>query len=681
MHSSTACADSSLMRKEDAILVMNTNSLAYEITNTKTKKQEILEGLNDEQKKVVMNYKGRHAIISGPGSGKTKSMVARTAYMIEDGVPANQILMFTFTRKAANEMKERVLSYIGEKAMAVTVSTYHSFCMKLLRQYADLLDWDLHFTVYDQDDQDKVITQVMRDYQLDRTIKAVMVRNQISHWKEEMLNPKEAHEQAESYEQRLYADIYADYTRELKKNNAFDFDDLIFRSVQILERFPLVRKQVNDHYRYITSDESQDASPRDLRLIELLAVECDHDICCVMDDDQSIYAFRGVKINAVYKFIEKNNFKVDVLSRNYRSTKVIVNAACSLIENNKDRFKKNLFTENRAGARISVTEQETGVKEGRHVAAIINTMVRAGYHYNDIAVLYRMSYLSHDVEDALLKRHIPYEIVKGSAFYARIEVKDLMSYLKFYTNPMDTKALTRALNAPKRYIGEASIERILEFHKNACAAYLDCDTLDMKAIRGAVLAEFKKHACDLKGKAKNGLKQFAAVIESLEEIDGEVKIGEFVKRLYQLSRYETYIHETVGNDEERIANVEKLIDIADTYDTLQEFLDGVMDSGTKEESEAEEDRVHLLTMHASKGLEWPIVIIVDATEGIIPHKLAQSPEEVAEERRLFYVAMTRAKEFLFITHSKTRSLRGQLIEVPESKFLSEINPVYLQRAE
>ena len=308
-------------------------------------------------------------------------------------------------------------------------------------------------------------------------------------------------------------------------------------------------------------------------------------------------------------------------------------------------------------------------------------MVRAGYHYNDIAVLYRMSYLSHDVEDALLKRHIPYEIVKGSAFYARIEVKDLMSYLKFYTNPMDTKALTRALNAPKRYIGEASIERILEFHKNACAAYLDCDTLDMKAIRGAVLAEFKKHACDLKGKAKNGLKQFAAVIESLEEIDGEVKIGEFVTRLYQLSRYETYIHETVGYDEERIANVEKLIDIADTYDTLQEFLDGVMDSGTKEESEAEEDRVHLLTMHASKGLEWPIVIIVDATEGIIPHKLAQSPEEVAEERRLFYVAMTRAKEFLFITHSKTRSLRGQLIEVPESKFLSEINPVYLQRAE
>lgn len=657
------------------------NSLAYEVTNTKTKKQEILDGMNDDQKKVVMNYKGRHAVIAGPGSGKTRAMVARTAYMIEDGVPADQILMFTFTRKAANEMKDRVLSYIGEKAMAVTVSTYHSFCMKLLRQYADLLDWDLHFTIYDQNDQDKVITQVMRDYQLDRGVKAVMVRNQISHWKEEMLDPKQAHEQAKTFEQRLYADIYADYTRELKKNNAFDFDDLIYRSVQILERFPLVRKQVNDRYRYITSDESQDASPRDLRLIELLAVECDNDICCVMDDDQSIYGFRGVKINAVYQFIEKNHFQISVLSRNYRSTKVIVNAACSLISNNANRFEKNLYTENRAGARISVTEQDTSMKEGRHVAAIINTMVRAGYHYNDIAILYRMSYLSHDVEDALLKRHIPYEIVKGSAFYARTEIKDLASYLKFYVNPMDTEALTRALNAPKRSIGEVSVESIMEFHKNACAAYQDCATLDMRAIRRSILAEFRNHACNLKGKAKNGLKQFVAIIESLEELDGEVKTSEFVKRLYQLSRYEDYIHETMGDDEERIANVEKFIDIADTYDTLQGFLDGVMDSGTKEEQEAEKDHVHLLTMHASKGLEWPIVIIVDATDGIIPHKLAQTPEDVAEERRLFYVAMTRAKEFLFITHSKTRSIRGQLIEVPESKFLNEINPVYIQRAE
>lgn len=669
----------------------------------KSAKEEILEPLNDKQREVVVNYHGMNVVVAGPGSGKTRVVVSRAAYMVEDGIPANKMLLFTFSRKGADEMRSRIEAKLGERARGMTVSTYHSFCCRLLRKYADLLGtWNRDFTIYDTEDEENVLKEVMASYQQNSSelegVKPSALMSYISACKDEMYSPAMAMQHADNDFERAYASIYDLYAKKLREANAFDFDDLIYMMIRIFERHPEVQEEVNKKYVYITADEGQDSSTRDLILINYLVGE-NRELAWVMDDEQAIYSFRGANIAGVYDFIERNHMKQYRLEQNYRSTGKIVAAARSLVTHNKKRLDKNVFTENPAGDDILYYCCEDQQSEASKVYHTIKACLRAGYHYKDIAILYRMSYLSRPLEQVFLDEGIPYEILNGSPFYARKEVKDILSFLRFILNPNDAEAFKRIINIPKRGIGERSIQKILDKHESLSEKLnqkTDCQNRPIDAIIGteqddsfSLLTSCK--SVKLRGKAQKGLENFLAEIEQIKESwaagkgnsceqenNDKLTIGNLIHLVIDVTGYFKYLKDDDEDSaEDRISNVLELENIAYEYVSLNDFLSNMVIENT--DAEDNSDRVKMLTMHASKGMEFPVVIIVGANEGTSPHFRSVQEGLLEEERRLFYVAMTRAEQELVITRAKYVMRQGNPWFCKESRFISEIDKEYLRR--
>lgn len=627
-------------------------------------KEQILEKLNDQQKLPVLNYLKSMVVIASAGSGKTYCVTQRVAYMILDGVKPDNILMFTFTKKAAEEMKERIVRTVGERAENLTVCTYHAFCVKLLRKYCHLIGFSNPFSIYDPEQCLEIIMGILKRNELDYDPGFVL--SYISDCKLNMLSPDEAI--ASEVDNIEYAHIYKEFQQILKAQNAFNFDDLIYFTIRILENFEDVLYEVNNQYQYIITDEAQDSSTQDLRFIKLLSGKNMH-LCMVGDNDQSIYAFRGSDVNSWAQFIKDNDMTVYKLEQNYRSTQTIVNASNSVVANNTKLFDKVAYSEGEIGASVVSFELDTHKKEATRITQIVKSCIKQGYKEEDIAVLYRMSYLGRTVEDAFLANGVNYHIVNGLPFYNRAEVKDLLSYLQVFNNPKDFTAICRALQVPKRGFGEKAIEN-LTFH------FLN-RTDEVKDV-----ASMKKvlMSCEgLTAKQKIGMRNFIAIMEQIEINSAFMNPAMLIDYIAEAVNYSAYIRKTKDAEEfeARWQIVQELIAIAKQSNDLQDLLESM--AVGQEESEGKNGGVTLTTIHSSKGLEWPIVIVMGCNEMQIPSFMAIKSHMEEEERRLFYVAMTRAKSFLFLTRHNKSNSRGTWRNYDESRFVKEINDKYIKR--
>lgn len=627
-------------------------------------KEEILSQLNDQQKLPVVNYKENMVVISGAGSGKTHTIVQRVAYMMLDNVKAENILMFTFTKKAAEEMKERIVKTVGERAENLMVCTYHAFCVKLLRKYCHLIGFSNPFSIYDPEQCDEIIMGILKRNELDFDLG--FVKSYISDCRLNMLSPDDTIALEEEHIE--YAHIYREFQQILKAQNAFNFDDLIYYTIKILENFNSVLQEVNSQYQYILNDESQDSSAQDLRFIKLLCGPHSH-LCMVGDNDQSIYAFRGSDVNSWAQFIKDNNIIIYKLEQNYRSSQTIVNASNSVVANNTKLFDKVAYSEGEVGAPIVSFELDTHKKEATRVTQIVKSCIKQGYKEEDIAVLYRMSYLGRTVEDSFLANGVNYHIVNGLPFYGRVEVKDIISYLQVFNNPKDFTSICRALQVPKRGFGEKAIET-LTFH------FLhSVDSVKDIASMKQVLLSCK----GLSAKQKIGLANFCAVLEQIQEGSSFMTPAMLIELVVEAVNYKEFIKKTKDAEEfeARWQIVNELIAIAKQSVTLQDLLDAMVVG--QQESENKHGGVTLTTIHSSKGLEWPIVIIIGCSEMQIPSFMAIKSHMEEEERRLFYVGMTRAKSLLFLTRHNKSNSRGAWRNYEESRFLKEIDDKYIKR--
>lgn len=644
----------------------------------------ILGSLNDDQKEVVKNIYGKYAVLATAGSGKTHCMVSRVDYMINMGIDAKNILMFTFTKKAAEEMKERAIKAIGEQASNLTVSTYHSFCVKILRIFIDRLGlgYDKHFTIYDEGDRESMVNSIMKEFSKTNTdlkqYKSKEIIRYISYFKDNLMTPEDVDAKFVNIERYQHANIiYKELTKRMRKNNAVDFDDMLFLTVKLMESHSEVQNVLNNKYRYIIADEFQDSSPIDLRFIKLLAGR-DNDkwnLCVVGDIDQSIYSFRGTNVNEILKFIRDNNFNILNMGQNYRSTINIVKGSDSLIVNNTERISKKVFTENEIGPKITFMRPMDENAEAETVYKLIKASNKAGWSYNDIAILYRTNVLSRRLEENLIRNGIPYKIVNGLSFYSRKEVKDILAYVKLLANPKDTESFRRIANIPKRGIGDASVTQIL-FH--AISKY------------GNNVVAACKDAPLRTSKARAGAEEFSAIMDQLSElaqlisvnIDGKRNLGELIREIITIIDYRSYLNDTEKDEDlvyERMENVQELISIAKDYNDIDDFIESIMTYIQDDTEESENDpKVNLMTIHGSKGLEWPIVIVVGCIENCLPHIISIKEGNVEEERRLMYVAMTRAKSQLILSGTqRVHDRSGEVNRAAMSRFISEINSKYI----
>jgi DNA helicase-2/ATP-dependent DNA helicase PcrA len=624
-------------------------------------KAEILGSLTEDQQAPVKDFEGACFILAGPGSGKTHTIVSRAQYMVLSKVDPASMIMFTFTVKAANEIKERVVAKVGPEGEKIMVGTYHSVCGRFLRKYADRIGFTKKYSIYDTDD----VKSTLKDIIPEKHIDAYSVIQYISDNKNKMISPEEAMRDARSELDQSFATYYDRYQRKLKKENAMDFDDLIGNAIKLFEENPDILAKVNRQYRYIVADEFHDSCRRDIRLIELLAGDTQN-VCLILDDDQSIYSFRGADIEAVLNAREVfPDMKQFILRRNFRSTEYIVEASRSLISHNKTKLQKEIFTKNEKGTPVIYFNEGTPNDEATRVLKTIMLLIRKyDCDYKDIAILYRMSFLSRGMEDAFLRGGIPYKIVSGCPFYSRKEIKDIMCYMRLLNNPFDIEAFKRIINTPKRGIGDKNLESILDFSSEAKIGILEA----CKEIK-------------LKGKAAAGLENFNSVIFTLQDRIGTESPADFIDTIVSVSGYRQMIIETEKHTDatDRLANIGELKEIASQFSDLDEFIANISLSSSDQESEEEGDsKVQMMTMHASKGLEFKAVIIIGANEGTNPHwKSITIPKQLEEERRLFYVAMTRAKELLFITRSRLVMNRGVLQPQNPSRFIKEINRRYI----
>jgi DNA helicase-2/ATP-dependent DNA helicase PcrA len=627
-------------------------------------REEILKGLNEDQLKAATDYMGPCYVVAGPGSGKTHTVVSRTNLMIHEGINANSIVLFTFTNKAAKEIKARIIKTIGEEGHQITVGTYHSVCVRILKKYADYIGFDNKFSIYDTDDSLGELKELTKGLTFD----AKAALNYISDCKNKLITSTLAVQNAQSDLDRQYADIYRRYQNRLKEQNAMDFDDLITNTIRLLESNHDILSNLNDKWKYITADEFHDSCPRDIRLIDLLGGK-DKNICMILDDEQSIYSFRGADITAVLSV--KSIFpglKTFVLRQNYRSTKTIVSAARSLIKKNKEQIDKTIFSENDDGAPVLYFDEATQSNESLRVVKLIALLTsKYGLKNSDVAILYRMSYLSRSMEDALLRAGIHYKIVGGTSFYSRKEIKDVLSFARLIYNPYDYEAFKRAIAIPKRGIGDASIEKIYEFSRNHYSRPTDLLTASKEV--------------ELKGKAASGLNNFNELMEQLQALFETESASDFIKYIINLTDYTEVIkkeEDKASKVEDKIQNLQELVNLAASFETIEELLQNVCLDGQINDDGEEVEAVELMTMHASKGLEYKAVIIIGANEGINPHFRAITQKEVEEERRLMYVAMTRAEQYLFITRSRVMMQQNRPNTTRESRFIKEIDKRFME---
>ena len=628
--------------------------------------KNILDGLNDDQKKAASYYTGASFILAGPGSGKTATIIRRTAYMIQQGIKPENIILFTFTNKAAKEIKNRVISFIGEEqGNKITVGTYHSVCVRFLKRYADRIGYTNQFSIFDSDDSANVVKKLCKTAPFDHK-KAI---GYISSCKSKGITASESVRNATGFEEKL-AIIYRQYQDELHRQNSMDFDDIILNTIKLFENNPDILETINNKYTYITADEFHDSSSRDVRLIELLAGK-KQNVCMILDPDQSIYGFRGANLAAVLG-VDKifPDLKTFVLRRNYRSTQTIVNAANSLIEHNSQTIDKELYSENDVGEKLLFFSEENAEQEALRCVKLIKALTskQFGLEYSQIAILYRMTYLSRTVEEAFLKNGIPYKVVGGLPFCGRKEIKDILSFIKFANNPNDFESFKRSVGIPKRGIGEATLDKVKDYAKTAYSQPIDF----IQAIK----------ELPIKGKAKNSLTTYVELIESLKtKIDNNDSPKDVLKDLIKTINYKQIVNDAENSEtiiEERLNNLKELLNIASTFDNMTDFLDSMALNIPDDESDTN-NKVNLLTQHTSKGLEFEAVILLSCNEGTSPHYKAIISSDVEEERRLFYVAMTRAKKYLFLTRPKKVMKEGRLVSANESRFIKEISKTYLKR--
>ena len=631
--------------------------------------EEILKGLNDKQYEAVVNTEGPCLVIAGAGSGKTKVLTHKIAYLMgEKNILPWNILAITFTNKAAKEMKERIELLVGDAAKDMWVGTFHSICVRILRKFIDRIGFDSSFIIFDSSDQKTMIKQILKDLQLDDKIftdRSVM--SEISNAKNEMLEPDTYAVKAQGdFRKEKIAEVYERYQKRLKENNAIDFDDIINYTIKILMENLDVLQYYSNKFEYILVDEYQDTNKSQFTLVTMLASKHGN-ITAVGDNDQGIYSFRGADISNILNF-EKDfpGTKIIKLEQNYRCTGNILKVANAVIKNNEVKYDKKLWTENDVGNLPKVFSADNEYDEGRYIAEQIEHLIREEkYKYSDFAVLYRMNTQSRAIEEILRREAIPYKIVGGLKFYERKEIKDIISYLRLVQNPADNLSLNRVINEPKRGMGKTSLDKIAQIaEENNISMYQVIKNAEAYGLNRVYLNS----------------REFIDCMESIIAKKDELTISELVKKILKDTGYTRALeNENTIEAENRIANLEEFLNVAVEFEEesadngLSDFLEGITLSSDLDNMEEAEESVTLMTLHSAKGLEFPVVFLVGMEEGIFPgYKSIGEQKELEEEIRLCYVGVTRAKENLFLTNSKQRTTFGSTTHNPPSRFLQEI---------
>lgn len=630
--------------------------------------EEIINGLNDKQKEAVLATEGPCLVIAGAGSGKTKVLTHKISYLMSTGVKPWNILAITFTNKAANEMKERVEKLVGDAAKDIWMGTFHSICVKILRRYIDRIGFRSDFVIFDTSDQKTLIKECIKAAQADDKIFTDRsVLSEISNGKNEMLEPSEyGIKYAGDFRREKIAELYALYQKKLKENNAIDFDDIINFTIKILTENPDVLDYYTDKFRYVLVDEYQDTNKSQFTLVSLLASKYGN-VTAVGDNDQGIYSFRGADISNILNF-EKDfpGTKIIKLEQNYRCTGNILKAANAVIKHNESKFDKKLWTQNDEGNLPCIYCGEDEYDEASYVVEQIAHLKREEYYKNsDFSILYRMNAQSRAIEDILRREDIPYKIIGGLKFYERKEIKDIIAYLRLIQNSSDNLSLKRIINEPKRGIGKTSLEKIQEISESS----------------GVSMYEIIKNAADYDlNRVYINSREFIEQIENLKNKKNELKISDLIKETLKTTGYTKALEQEGSVEAEtRIENLEEFLTVAIEFEeesaenTLPEFLEGITLSSDIDGMEESEDTVTLMTLHSAKGLEFPVVFLVGMEEGIFPgYKSIGEPKALEEERRLFYVGITRAKQYLYLTCAKHRTIFGSTSYNSISRFVEEI---------
>ena len=630
----------------------------------------LLDELNDKQYEAVVNTEGANLVIAGAGSGKTKVLTHKIAYLIDEkNVKPWDILAITFTNKAANEMKQRVENLVGEIANDMWIGTFHSICVKILRKFIDRLGYERSFVIFDTSDQKSLMKQVLKTKNVDdKMFSEKSVLYEISNAKNDMLDPDQyALRTNGDYRKEVIAELYALYQKRLKENNALDFDDIINLTIKILEENKDILDYYTEKFKYILVDEYQDTNKAQFRLISLLASKHGN-ITVVGDNDQGIYKFRGADITNILNF-EKDfpGSRIIKLEQNYRCTQNILNVANEVIKNNQNKYEKKLWTKNEEGNLPKVYRGQTEYDEANYVVDQIEHLkISEHYNYKDFAILYRMNSQSRSLEDVLRREDIPYKIVGGLKFYERKEIKDIIAYLRLIHNTNDNLSLIRVINEPKRGIGKTSIDNVEQ----------------IATTNGISMYEVIKR-CDEFGLNRISAKsrEFVNTIEELRQIKDNIKISELIKQVLQQTGYTAALElENTDEAESRLQNLDEFLTVAIEFEeqiadnSLSEFLEGITLSSDIDEMEDSDESVTLMTLHSAKGLEFPVVFIVGMEDGIFPsYKSIGEDEELEEERRLCYVGITRAKHLLYLTCARQRTIFGSTSHNMPSRFINEIS--------
>ena len=639
----------------------------------------IYDTLNNQQQEAVFHTAGPVLILAGAGSGKTRVITHRIAWLIDEcGVNPWNILAITFTNKAAGEMRERVDKLVGFGSESIWVSTFHSMCARILRRYIDRIGYDTSFAIYDTDDQKTVIKDILKKLGVDpKEMAPRAVLSAISSAKNELVTPLRYREDtARDYRERVIGEVYEEYQKALAGNNALDFDDLLMKTVELFQAHEEILEGYQERFRYIMVDEYQDTNAAQFEIVRMLAAKY-RNLCVVGDDDQSIYKFRGADIRNILDFekVYKDALVVK-LEQNYRSTQNILDAANAVISHNSGRKDKKLWTDHGSGNRIHLRQFNTGTEEASFIAQDIDRHLKEDHrlNYGDFAVLYRTNAQSRLIEDQLVQNSIPYNIVGGHNFYDRMEVRDILSYLRTINNARDDINTLRILNVPKRGIGRTTQDRILQFAQEENVSFFDAlEQMDR-------IPEI--------GRARSHLKPFVELIHTLRAFAAENSVEDLIKQVVKLTDYENYLREYDDeNGEDRIANVDELISKAASYEeealeneeeggtSLSGFLEEVSLVADIDQVDESTPRVLLMTLHSAKGLEFPYVYLAGMEDGIFPGYLSinsDDPDAIEEERRLCYVGITRAKQDLTLTCARARMIRGEVQYNAVSRFVLEI---------
>ena len=619
-----------------------------------------LDTLNPDQYDAVVHQGGPLLVVAGAGSGKTRVLTQRIAWLIEGGVHPMRVLAITFTNKAAGEMRDRVEALVGPVARQMWVSTFHAACVRILRAHADLLGFPKTFSIYDQSDAQRLVSYVIRDLGLDvKRFPARGVQARISLWKNELLTPGKAKDRATGMLESKHADVYIEYQLRLERAGAMDFDDLLMRTVQLFKQHPDVLAMYQERFEHILIDEYQDTNVSQNEIVLMLGAK-HHNVCVVGDTDQSVYRFRGADFRNIMQFEEAfPDVTTVVLAQNYRSTQNILNAANAVISNNIERKPKNLWSDSGAGDPIVRYYADDEHDEARWIAQQIRDAHETdARQWGEMAVFYRANAQSRILEESLMRLGVPYKIIGGTRFYERREVKDALAYLRAAINEADEVNVKRVLNVPKRGIGDTSVDKL--------------DTYARNHGQGFSFALHNAAAASVGGAALKGITAFLA---SLDEAGNHQSEGpaEVLRLVLKSSGYMTELeNEDTVESAGRLENLAELIGFAEEFDSVDDFLEQVALVADTDQIDGE-NRVMLMTLHAAKGLEFPVVFLAGFEEGVFPHSRSLAePEEMEEERRLAYVGITRARELLNVSHAWSRSLYGNTQYNPPSRFLEEI---------